>query len=193
MLYLLVAGGPCTGKTTLTNLLYSILRRRGLKVYVIRDWARELIKINKEKGGPLPWTDRVNFEIEVVKKHLHEFKEIIELNPDIIIEDSGPIAAIAYCNVDGKLLPKEVINKIISHSKNIDLVLITEPNSNYFTDEERWEMRSYALKVHKEIIKIHDSLLSNKIIKLPPSPKPELRVQMVLNIISPYITKQIKI
>ncbi len=185
--YILIAGGPCTGKTTLTNLLSHALREKGFRVYVIRDWARELIKISKEgkeNGGPLPWTDRVGFEVEVARRHLNEFKQALKSRFDVIIEDSGSIATIAYCKADGVKMPSEIVNEIIKHSRNIDLVLITEPNSDYMKDAERWEERSYALKIHKEIIKIHKELLKDKVIILPSSPTPKQRLQNVLNVLS---------
>ena len=81
-------------------------------------------------------------------------------------------------------MPSEIVNEIIKHSRNIDLVLITEPNSDYMKDTERWEERSYALKIHKEIIKIHKELLKDKVIILPSSPTPKQRLQNVLNVLS---------
>jgi len=194
LLYILVAGGPCTGKTTLVKYLARTLGSMGLKVYVIRDWARELIKEGKKSGGPLPWNDRLNFEIEVAKKHLEDFKRALRYSPDIIIEDSGPIATIAYCNVDGLKLPAKLENDIKRHGHRVDLVFITEPNSDYFRDNERWEERDYAFRIHKEIMYTHLNILERKrVILLKPAKTPQIRVRNALNYILSMLKDKVKI
>ncbi len=193
MLYVIIAGGPCTGKTTLAKTLSSLLISKGLKVYVIRDWARELIRIGKEVGGPLPWIDRVAFEVEVAKKHLSEFRRALRSSPDVIFDDSGPIATIAYCRVDGVRLPQELEEKIVEHAKNVNIVFITEPGPNYFVDSERWEERNYALKIHREIVKVHSELLPGKVVKLPPTSSPEIRAMKALKHLVKYLRKDISI
>ena len=193
MLYVIVAGGPCTGKTTLIKVLASILISKGFKVFIIKDWARELIRLGKELGGPLPWVNRVAFEAEVARRHLGEFRRAIRTSPDIILEDSGPIATIAYCRVDGVELPRDLMDEVLSHARNVNLVFITEPGTNYFIDSERWEERSYALKIHREIVKVHNELLPGRVVKLPPTQKPEVRAHKALRYMAKYLRKDVSV
>ncbi len=197
MLYVLVAGGPCTGKTTLVKLLSKVLSNYGLRTYVIRDWAREIIREGKNgKEVPLPWTDRAAFETEVVKRHISDFIRAQKYSPDIVIEDSGPIAPIAYCIVDGVELPRDVVKNIMTHARRLNLVIITEPLTSYNTDDERWEEKEYAMKLHKEIVRIHKSIAINygiNIIKVPPSHEPTARLSHVIKYLIPYVSNDMKI
>ncbi len=197
MLYVLVAGGPCTGKTTLVRLLSGVLGAQGLRIYVIRDWAREIIKEGKDgKEVPLPWTDRAAFETEVVRRHISDFRRAQKYSPDIIIEDSGPIAPIAYCRVDSVELPKDIVRNIMTHVRRLNLIVITEPLTSYNTDNERWEEREYAMKLHKEIVRVHRNIAINygiNIIRVPPSYEPTARVSHVIKYLLPYVSSDIKI
>jgi len=189
--YILVAGGPCSGKTTLVNALSNELSKRGLRVYVIRDWARELIRKNRGVGGPLPWTNRVEFEVKVVKEHLKDYRRALRQSLDVIVEDSGPISAIAYCRVDKVELPSEVLRKIIEHTRNIDIVILTHMNAGmYSKDSERWESKDYALRIHKEIINIHKELLHNKVYLVSHSMRPELRLKDVIDYVIKYLKRK---
>jgi len=189
--YILIAGGPCSGKTTLVSALSNELLKYGLKVYVIKDWARELIKEGKSGRGPLPWTNRVEFEVKAVSKHLEDYRRALKYSPDVIVEDSGPISAIAYCKIDKVKLPDEVFKEIVEHTSNIDIVILTHMNVNtYFRDGERWESRDYALKIHKEIVNVHKELLNNKVYQISHSIWPESRLRYVINYIAKYLKKK---
>jgi len=189
--YILIAGGPCSGKTTLVSTLSNELSKYGLKIYVIKDWARELIKRGKSSGGPLPWTNRVEFEVKVVSKHLEDYRRALRYSPDVIVEDSGPISAIAYCKIDKVKLPDEVFKKIVEHASNIDIVILTHMNlSMYFRDSERWESRDYALKIHKEIVNVHRELLSNKVYQVSYSIWYKSGLRYVVNYIIKYLKRE---
>ena len=180
LLYVLVIGGPGTGKTTLIKYLNKSLTSLGFKTYVIKDWARELIRINKIYGGPLPWIDRASFETEVIKKHLEDFRKALTHTPDVVLEDSGPLAAIAYCNVDGVSLDRELVNSVIHHIASVNIVFATEFSSAYSKDSERWEDMEYAMKIHKEIIKVHEAILKGRVLKLKHTRDPSQRGEYAL-------------
>jgi len=197
LLYILVAGGPCTGKTTLVRLLNYVLTKEGLRTYVIRDWAREIIREGKNGSNvPLPWTDRVAFEVEVVRRHLSDFRRGIKYSPDVILEDSGSIAPIAYCRVDGVELPEDIVSNIMKHALRLDLIIITEPLGGYITDNERWEERSYATRLHKEIVKVHKEVARNlniEIIKAPPTKEPLHRLTYLINYVNSLLGRELRV
>ncbi len=190
-MHVIVAGGPCTGKTTLVNNLKCELSRRGYSVYVIRDWAREIIKEQKESGGEiLPWKNRVAFEIEVIKRHTSEYSKLEKY--DVVLEDGGPFLALSYCKVDNVKLPSEWVQYLMKFKDKVDIVLITDELSEYFIDRERWENLDYARKVHYEIILQHLELFGSKVYFIGATDNPVKRVSRALEIILANMRKKLQ-
>lgn len=168
MKLVLIAGGPCSGKTSTVTRLAEWLRRDGYSVYVIRDWAREIIRREKPKGdkGILPWTDRVSFEREVAKKYLREYERLFG-NPlveyDIVLEDGGGFATKAYCQVDNVEVPREFY-ELMKYRNRVSLVILLDfPPRSYRIDSERWEELEYARRIHKEIVELHKEIFRDKV------------------------------
>ena len=182
--HVIIVGGPGTGKTTLTNLLQEELTRRGFRVYVIKDWAREIILEQKASGGNLlPWIDRVAFEREVVRRHVKEYENLYlkgeEKNYDVILEDGSPFIAPAYAEADNEPQDEWIMKKLKEWEWIVDLAVLTTPLNNYGTDNARWEDRQYALKIHEEIRKHILRTFGEKTMQLKTS-KPETRLRETL-------------
>lgn len=165
MLYIIVVGGPCTGKTTIAKGVAKRLQAQGFRVRVIDDQARLVIREQQRKGGDiLPWIDRLRFEEEVVRRHYEEFLRALKEKPDVVIDDSGVFTALAYIEVDG-LKPSKNILRVIERLKDrVNLVLLTKPPERYHTDDERWEDLEYARKIHESIKRIHERLFPDKMV-----------------------------
>ena len=182
--HVIIVGGPGTGKTTLTNLLQKELTRRGLKVYVIRDWAREIILEQKAAGGNLlPWINRIAFEREVVRRHVKEYENLYvkgeEKKYDVILEDGSPFIAPAYAEADGEPQDEWITKKLKEWEWIVDLAILTTPLNNYGTDNARWEDKQYALKIHEEIRKHISRTFKEKTLQLK-TDKPETRLRETL-------------
>ncbi|WFO75091.1 ATP-binding protein [Desulfurococcaceae archaeon MEX13E-LK6-19] len=195
LLLVLIAGGPCTGKTTLVKGLSEELQKRGYSVYVIVDWAREIIREEKKKGdkGILPWTNRVLFEEKVVEKHLEEYVKLTKglVKADIVLEDGGGFVAKAYCSVDNVPVP-EIYNDLLKYKDLVDLVLLTTEAPFYTTDAERWEDKVYAKRIHDAIIKLHKELFRNKTVEIPYMDDVGKRVDRALKIVIEHYTRKNK-
>ncbi len=169
------------------------LEKRGYRVYVIIDWAREIIRREKEKGdkGILPWTNRVLFEYLVVKHHLNEYRRLIKTpsNYDIVLEDGGGFAAKAYCEVDGVDLPRNY-SDLLKRKELVDLVLLMDVPRKYFTDSERWEDRDYALKIHKAIERVHREIFGDKVVKIKYTGDPREKINKALEEVLKVIKKE---
>jgi len=182
--HVIIVGGPGTGKTTLTNLLQKELTKQGLKVYVIRDWAREIIIEQKAKGGNLlPWINRVAFEREVVRRHVREYENLYtrgeEKKYDVILEDGSPFIAPAYAEADGEPPDEWITGKLREWAWIVDAAILTTPLNNYGTDNARWENKQYALKIHETIRKHINKTFPNKTIQLT-TKTPEARLAETL-------------
>ncbi len=194
--HLIIVGGPGTGKTTLTNALSNSLRRYGLKTYVIRDWAREVIIEQKAlRGRLLPWIDRVGFEREVVRRHVKEYEALyvkgLGVRYDIVLEDGSPFIAPAYMVVDGRGIDEWVAERLRKWSWIVDYAVITTPLPTYGTDNARWEGREYALRVHEEIRDEIKREFQGRVIELR-SDELTGRVKEVINHLKPVIRELLR-
>ncbi len=167
MLYIIVVGGPCTGKTTIAKGVARKLADHGLRVKVIEDQARLIIREQQLRGGDiLPWIDRLRFEEEVVRRHYEEFLNALREKPDIIIDDSGVFTALAYIEVDGLKPSRKILNIIEKLRSRVDIVLLTKPPGQYHTDEERWEDLEYAKQIHEAISRVHKELFPGRVVEV---------------------------
>ncbi len=165
MLYAVIVGGPCTGKTTIARGVARLLESKGFYTIVIDDQARLIIREQQLKGGDiLPWIDRLRFEEEVVRRHYEEYLRALKKNPDIIIDDSGVFTALAYIEVDGLKPSKKIMRVIDKLRGRVDIVLLTEPPGRYHTDNERWEDLEYAKRIHEAIKRVHEELFPGKVV-----------------------------
>ena len=191
--HVIIVGGPGTGKTTLTNLLQKELTRRGLRVHVIRDWARKIILEQKATGGNLlPWINRIAFEREVVRRHVKEYENLYvkgeERKYDVILEDGSPFIAPAYAEADGEPQDEWITKKLKEWEWIVDLAILTTPLNNYGTDNARWEDKQYALKIHEEIRKHISKTFKEKTLQLRTG-EPTSRLKEALKTIKQILNK----
>ncbi len=182
--YILVVGGPCSGKTTVVQGLREKLEEKGFSVYVIDDQAREVIREQQSIGGRLlPWIDRLGFELEVARRHYRLLLEGLERGYDFIIEDSGIPATLAYLRVDGVEPPRELLRLVEEVSRLVDIVLAMKPPVNYQRDSERWEDYEYAMRIHEAIMDVHRELLPDRLVQLDSYDRVEDRVNEALTLV----------
>ena len=193
---ILVAGGPCTGKTTIVEWLAERLRRLGLRVYVVRDWAREIIRAELERGGDLlPWVRRLDFEHAVVLHFLFEHMFLDGLGSelfDVAIEDGGGFAARAYCEIEG-LEPPPPYAHLMRYADKISLVLLTKKPSHYFTDSERRESAEYAAELHRRIVEVHRNIFRDRVVEVDLAESPEERVEKAFRIVVERLGPQLSV
>lgn len=183
VVYIVVVGGPCSGKTTVVRGLKDKLTSLGYTVFVIEDQAREIIREQQAIGGRLlPWIDRLGFELEVARRHYNLLRQALSKGYDFIIEDSGIPATLAYIKVDGIKPPKELLEIVEEVREIIDMVLAMNPPIRYTRDSERWEDYEYAMRIHNEIIRVHEELLGDRLIILDSYSRVEARIQEALNL-----------
>ncbi len=175
-MYVLVVGGPCTGKTTLVRNLFRALTRMGIATYVIVDWARILIKATNLVGKSM---GRVEFETRIVELYLEDWRRAKRLGPRIVLCDGGPIASIAYCRLDGVELPRDVVSKLLDHAREVDLVVATTLVDDYETDDERREDPGKARELHRAIVELHRDLFPGRFLQLDTF-DPRRRTEIVL-------------
>ncbi len=192
VLYVIVVGGPCTGKTTIVQGVARQLESKGFKVKIIDDQARLIIREQQRRGGDiLPWIDRLRFEEEVVRRHYLEYLKALREKPDVVIDDSGVFTALAYIEVDGLKPSKKIMDIVEKLRGKVDLVLLTKPPSKYHTDSERWEDVEYAKKIHETIKRIHLELFPGKVVLVDSYHNVEDRIREATEKILSMITGEI--
>lgn len=183
MVYIIVVGGPCTGKTTIVQGLSIRLKELGYRVVVIDDQARQIIREQQAIGGKiLPWIDRLSFELEVARRHYDLLKHALKKGVDFIIEDSGIPATLAYLRVDGIEPPRELLEMVEEIRRIVDIILVMKPPTKYTRDNERWEDVEYATRIHEEIVHVHQELLGDRLVFLDSYSRVEDRINDALKL-----------
>ena len=169
----IITGGPCTGKTTLIELLSG----RGFPI--LPESAREIMEEEQKKyEGVLPWTDLPAFQNKVFYRQKE--KESAIAVQDIVFLDRGIPDILAYAELGGIDMGKQIHESIFS--ADYCGVFILDRLPCYHTDESRKESAYEAASVHDMICSIY-SLLDLEAFYVP-AVEPEKRLDFVLGRVS---------
>lgn len=161
---LVITGGPCVGKTTLINLL----QNHGYKV--VQEVATEIIK----EGRILPWVDRMQFQMEVLRMQLEAERGLAQYSKDIFL-DRGVFDGEAYFNVDGMAVPP-IFNSI--DPKRYELAFLIEPLSFFEATSVRREDLDFTISITDRLEAAYKSR-GIEVVRVPDA-SPEERLNMIL-------------
>lgn len=178
MLRVVIAGGPCSGKTKIVRLL----EKRGY--FVIRESATEIIKEQKATGGSLlPDKKPFEFQTECLRRQLANEKKIPE-NTKIVVYEVSTVDSFAYARYWGILLPKEMTE--IADKIRYDIVFLMELLSFFEHNGIRFGDSKTAKNIHRIIRETYEHM-GYKPISVPPV-EPEKRMKMIEDILKRYST-----
>lgn len=174
-----LTGGPCSGKTTLIDMLFD----NGYRV--VPETARFIIELEKiHEDGILPWKPgkmeqfqelvfyaQKTFEDIFSRKFLHQSID------NIIFLDRSLVDPIAYCKVYGVKEPTGLREAI--EAANYQTVFFLE-QVPYDRDMERKEAEEMALRLSDALYEAYYSL-GYKIIRLPDMGHVKERHSMIIN------------
>lgn len=165
-----ITGGPCTGKTTVVNLL----AKRGYKTTI--EHARHYIDTQKVKGKT----------IEEIKKNKQQFQRRVldmqieqeaSLNPnDIVFLDRALPDAMAYYQFLNLKYDDRLVEQCSKYCYNRVFILDRLPLIN---DYARLEDEKEQIRIHKLIIEVYKTFPC-PIVFVPVIP-PKKRVDFILN------------
>jgi predicted ATPase len=161
---LVITGGPCVGKTTLINLLQD----DGYKV--VQEVATEIIK----EGRILPWIDRMQFQMEVLRMQLETERGLAQYPKDIFL-DRGVFDGEAYFKVDGMAVPP-IFNSI--DPKRYELAFLIEPLSFFEITSVRRESLEFTLQITDQLEAAY-ARRGIEVVRVPAA-SPEERLNFVL-------------
>lgn len=147
MAKVVIAGGPCSGKTTLV----SELEKRGFKV--LHEVARALITEQRAlKSELLPDKNKLAFQLELMRRQI-ENEKLAESTEDIIFIDCGIPEDIAYFEVDKEEAPAHMWDT--AKKRNYTHVFLLEQNPVFVKDGLRLEDGERAQKLSKLIESVY--------------------------------------
>jgi len=160
---IVIAGGPCCGKSTLIK----ELKKRGY--YVIEESAREVLAENIK-------IEYEEIQIKIFRKQLEKETEAEEKTGGLIFLDRGHIDGIAYCQLRLGFIPEPLRSFDFKNQYDFIFILDLLPFEN---DGLRVEKdNTEAKKIHEAIISTYKSFDYNLII-VPVMPIKE-RVDYIL-------------
>ncbi|UFK98290.1 AAA family ATPase [Kaistella faecalis] len=164
-----ITGGPCTGKTTVVN----ILAQRGYKTTI--EYARHYIDLQKIQGRTVEEIrkNKKEFQLSVLNMQIAE-ENSLDPNETAYLDRALP-DAMAYHQFLGLELDEFLIQQCHKYRYHRVFILDRLPLTN---DYARLEDESEQLRIHNLIIEVYKSL-GIPLIHVPVLP-PEERVDFIL-------------
>jgi predicted ATPase len=150
MAKVVIAGGPCSGKTTLV----AELEKQGFKI--IHEAARALITEQRALNSELlPDRNKLAFQLELLRRQL-ENEKLAESTEDFIFIDCGIPEDIAYFEVDKEKAPEQLWHA--AKTRNYSHVFLLEQNPVFVKDGLRLQDREQAQNLSKLIETVYQRL-----------------------------------
>ena len=163
-----LTGGPCSGKTTVLN----ILAKCGYPV--VPELAREMIEKEIARGGDLvPWIRPQEFEEAIAWKQF--WREFFAKRSGTLFFDRGLVDTVAYCVLEKVNIPKTV--RWFGRNR-YDKIFLLDLIPMYKVDDSRKEDRAFAENIHEEIRRAYVAF-GYEVVAVPMM-TPEERVEFVL-------------
>ena len=179
---IIIAGGPCTGKTTLIN----ALKEKFPDAYYAPEAAESVIarELDRAKADEnytpiVPWTEYEKFVPLVIDESL-VIESAIPDDVEIAFLDRSLIDNFAYFEINNYHDYHDLVQEKVADAK-YDMALICEPVGIHETTEIRREDAEQAAKVHG-IIKDVYKKSGIKIVEIPFVTVPE-RVDIVSDVL----------
>jgi predicted ATPase len=163
-----ITGGPCTGKTTVVNLL----AKRGYKTTI--EHARHYIDTQKIKGRTVKeiLENKKEFQLGVLNMQI-EKERTLDVNEQVFLDRALP-DAMAYYQFLGVEYDDRLIELCNKYCYKRAFILDRLPFTN---DYARLENEEEQIKIHNLIIKVYETFCP--IVRVPVLP-PEERVDFIL-------------
>ncbi len=176
-----LAGGPCSGKTTIID----ELEKKGFDV--IKEVAREVLE--RRKHFEVTKEEVLTRQKLIAKKQIEQ-EEVFEKNPpllDILFSDRCAIDGLAYLKHSLKHIPKEIMDLIESRKYTKIFFLERLPFQNDGLRIEKDEQE--AKKIHNKLLSFY-KLSGHEIIQVPIMPINE-RVSFILKNLDSHYSKKV--
>lgn len=168
-----ITGGPCSGKTTLIN----ILSEKGYKTTI--EHARHYIDTQKTTGRPVEEIreNKKEFQLGVLNMQIEE-EAALNVNELVFLDRALP-DAMAYYQFLGLKYDDRLIEQCNKYCYKRVFILDRLPLTN---DYARLEVKQEQIQIHQLIIKVYQSFPC-PIFYVPVLP-PEERVDFILKIVN---------
>ena len=150
--FLVLTGGPGSGKTTLVQ----ALKRRGFAT--TEEAGRGVIREETELGGDaLPWIDPERFAERMFEWELRSYRSA-ELASGPVFFDRGLPDTIGYLRLEGLPVPFAMEEEAWRLRYNPQVVIAPPWNDIYGKDEERRQSWAVAVRTYEVMAETYDEL-----------------------------------
>jgi predicted ATPase len=174
-----ITGGPLVGKTTIINHL------EALGYPVVHEQATKLIT----EGHLMPWTDRVNFQKEVLRRQL-EAEDAVAEGDKAVFLDRGLFDGEAYYIFDKLEVPR-IFDSL--DASRYGLALLIEELPIY--EESQLHMRGENLEISRQISRLLEDCYRRRhipVARIPAMP-PNERIDYVLEKVKQFMGQESKL
>ncbi|WP_196888709.1 AAA family ATPase [Aureivirga sp. CE67] len=146
----IITGGPGAGKTTLLQKL----RKKGILCY--DEISREVIKEQQKIGGKAtPWEDVEDF----AKITFSEIEKQLKKTPnELSFFDRGLADVIAYLSIEGKEIPKYILNYPYHDFYNSKVFILKPKKEYYKQDSQRLQSFEKSMAIYNKLYVVYSSL-----------------------------------
>ena len=146
-----IAGGPCTGKTTILEELewrgYSVQQEAARRVI-----GREQRKnhLHEQYSPVVPWDDPVTFQEKVARQQTIDES----VDEQILFLDRGKYDGLGYAKANNKTLPGHILDEIVD--THYDAVFFLDTIPVHETDHQRKETIEQGKIIHNALYEAYD-------------------------------------
>lgn len=149
-----IVGAPGSGKSTLAAEIYTILKKQGYNIELVREYIRELFSIG--------WKPETIADQYYIMHKQHEYEQSVSDSVDMIVTDSPIILPFYYGNklntetLHDRMIFGDLQNMFLKHVHNYDFIIVLERSHDYVEDGVREQTEAESDKIHDDLVRLMD-------------------------------------
>jgi thymidylate kinase len=187
VIYVVLEGGPGTGKSSVAAALAERLKELGSNACVVDDAVRGIAPVLNKLFGAWYHAPRELIEYMFLGYQLSKIHECIRRGTDVIILDYSVESPLAYMEADGITYPPELeaLAEAVLPKNRVNVFILEQPIA-YQADNIRWEDLKAAQRYSRRLVARALSLASRigaRVYVIPEREDVNERVEIILELL----------